>query len=255
MQSEMDFWKITEQYYSNWTGVDIETVSDGEIRSVYNTERNLVPFGYNKPFDLYVFRLSHKIIVSYGDKAADSVAVFARKLDIDASQQDISALIHTIFGQKPRENLKFVYTRPPEETAGAIALRRCDFERFYEFTLRVHPQIKDSGEDRAWLRDYFLRNVDLGCFCAVAHDGYLVSCSDAPYMPYMESLVQEIGINTLEEYRRRGYATQVCRLAAHNIIQAGKCPLWSTSASNRASEALAYRCGFEKYADVYGVSL
>ncbi len=251
----MDFGKITEQYYSNWTGVDIGTVGEGKIRSVYNAERNLVPFRYNQPFDLYVFRLPHKIIVSYGDRAADNVAAFAGRLDVGASRQEISALIHTVFGQKPRENLKFVYTRLSEETAGAVALRRCDFELYHEFVLRIHPQIKENEEDRAWLRDYFLKNVDLGFFCAVMHDGQIVSCSDAPGMPYMESLVQEIGINTLEEYRRRGYATQVCRLTVRNIIQAGKCPLWSTGASNRASEILAYRCGFEKYADVYRVSL
>ena len=251
----MDFEKITEQYYSHWTGVDIGTVGEGEIRSVYNAERNRVPFGYTRPFDLYVLRLPHKIIVSYGDKASDNVAALAGGLDIGASRQEISALIHMVFGRKPRENFKFVYTRPSEETAGAAALRRCDFALYHEFVLRIHPQLRESEEDRAWLRDYFLKNVDLGCFCAVIHDGHIVSCSDAPGMPYMENLVQEIGINTLEEYRGRGYATRVCRLAARNIIQAGKCPLWSTSASNRASEALAYRCGFEKYADVYKVSL
>ena len=71
-----------------------------------------------------------------------------------------------------------------------------------------------------------------------------------PDMPYMQDKVQEIGINTLSEYRCKGYAKSVTLSCIKAIIEKGKCPLWSCSTHNTASERLAYSVGFRKLADV-----
>ena len=83
----------------------------------------------------------------------------------------------------------------------------------------------------------------------------MVSCTDAPDMPYMEDKVQEIGINTLPQSRRKGYAADACKLCAEMIIQSGKCPIWSCDAGNTASTFLASKIGFDKLADILTLSV
>ena len=86
-------------------------------------------------------------------------------------------------------------------------------------------------------------------------DGELVSCTDAPAMPYMADCVQEIGINTRKEYKRRGYAKQACLCAIQEIIRQKKCPLWSTEYGNIASMRLAETLGFKRFGESYAVCL
>jgi predicted GNAT family acetyltransferase len=86
-------------------------------------------------------------------------------------------------------------------------------------------------------------------------DNLVVAATDAPFMPYMENEVQEIGINTLNEYRGKGYAKAVCIAAINSLLKQNICPLWSTMAGNIASERLAYSIGFKKYAEILTVSI
>lgn len=88
------------------------------------------------------------------------------------------------------------------------------------------------------------------CMCVgVFADGGLVSCTDAPGMPYMAGEVQEIGINTLQEYRGRGYASVACSKCIQEILDHHKTPTWSTTISNTASRKLAEKIGFAEFAE------
>ena len=71
----------------------------------------------------------------------------------------------------------------------------------------------------------------------------------------MRNGVQEIGINTLQEYRGQNYATECCKLCIEKILQKGKTPLWSTSISNIASQKVAEHVGFLKFGEYIGMTL
>ncbi len=71
----------------------------------------------------------------------------------------------------------------------------------------------------------------------------------------MPDEVQEIGINTLSDYRGKGYATVLCQSCANEIIKNGKVPQWSTAIDNVVSQKLAERVGFVKLADVITVTI
>lgn len=86
-------------------------------------------------------------------------------------------------------------------------------------------------------------------------DAMLVSCTDAPDMPYMGAQVQEIGINTLREYRGKGYAAMACGSCIRELTCRHKTPLWSTEAGNQASRRLAEKPGFNEFAEVVSVTL
>ena len=123
--------------------------------------------------------------------------------------------------------------------------------QYHDFFIKNNPECKNTE----WLIEYFNEMVSKHLCCGIFVDGILVSCSDAPSIPYMQNDVEEIGINTLNEYKGKGYATDVCITCANEIVKNGKCPLWSTTINNIASQKLAEKVGFRKLADVISISL
>ncbi len=58
----------------------------------------------------------------------------------------------------------------------------------------------------------------------------------------------ELGIDTLQEARRHGYALAATTLWAHTVAREGLVPLYSASAENAASLALAHAAGYRAFA-------
>ncbi len=88
----------TLEYYSMWLGKEGILKKDNErIVFIYSAERNNTQYGYGQPFDLYIFCYSEKIIVSYGDKAADKIDYL--KQNITASADEIKGLIKSCYGK------------------------------------------------------------------------------------------------------------------------------------------------------------
>jgi predicted GNAT family acetyltransferase len=109
--------------------------------------------------------------------------------------------------------------------------------------------------DYSWVKEYFLKLVSNNYSHGIIVDEKLVSVTDAPDMPYMKEYVQEIGINTLKEYRGKGYARAVCLSCIKELLSRNICPIWSTGIDNIASDKLARSVGFERLADILTISL
>jgi hypothetical protein len=54
----------------------------------------------------------------------------------------------------------------------------------------------------------------------------------------------DIGVNTLPEFRNRGFATAAAFLVARAIHDAGRTPVWSTGGHNLTSQRIAAKLGF-----------
>ncbi|HMM41657.1 MAG TPA: GNAT family N-acetyltransferase [Thermomicrobiales bacterium] len=107
-------------------------------------------------------------------------------------------------------------------------------------------------DDPALLRDGFpgwARDLAAASPCvAVVVDGAAVAvCCSARTSPR----ASEAGVETLERYRGRGYASAVVAAWAAKVRRAGRLPLYSTSWPNVASQAVARRLGLR----FYGVDL
>ena len=148
-------------------------------------------------------------------------------------------------------NVKYVFSEIKPSDDMAMVLNEKDYMKYEEFFKKCNPSCRSID----WLEEYFIEMSQKNICVGVCDGEALVCCADAPVMPYMSNEVQEIGINTLTEYRGKGYATSVCRKCINEILKNGKVPQWSTSVNNIASQRLAEKVGFVKLADVITLTL
>ena len=195
--------------------------------------------------------MADKIIVSYGDKAKPQIEILRDSVDAFKSIEDLKSTLKTIYGKDVGHNIKYVFNGKKTDDCSAKVLGKNDYQEYENFFKNANP--KCSNLD--WLRAYFEEMI-CGNLCLGAYEGsILVSCTDAPGMPYMSDEVQEIGINTLSDYRGRGYATIACQGSVNEILKNRKVPQWSTNISNIASQKLAEKLGFVKLGDVITITI
>lgn len=246
----MDFCRITERYYDKWLGVDGVFGCGTGVSFVYSTERNVEQYGYPRIFDVYALARSGRTVISYGYGAADRIDALRDELGGALGADALKRAVERVWGMKPAHSVKFVYAYLPNAATTARPIAMGDMERYIKFWAAAHP-----GAQTDWIREYYTEMVAEGTTFAAFQGDRIVSCADAPGMPYMADEVQEIGTATLPEFRRRGHALDACVAAARAHIARGKCPIWSAAWDNIASHRLAEKVGFGKYADAVMLSL
>lgn len=241
----------TLAYYSLWIGQKNNlSQSKNSIEFLYSEEREKTQQGYGAPFDIYIFKSPERTVISYGSKAKPYISTFADNLDENMTIDEIGNIAERIFHVKPVRNIKYVYSRQINLNTSAVTLKAADFDKYKELFEKCHHVT--AGD---WLYDYFIAMAEKRFCCGVFHDNTLVSCTDAPDVPYMNDTVVEIGVNTLPDFYGKGFATECCKKCISNILKNNLCPIWSTSSDNLASQALAEKVGFEKTADVITLTM
>lgn len=247
----MDYLKVTKAYYSHWLGVDIDSVRKHDVLFTYSEICNSAQAGYSRPFDLFLFKTEDRLIISYGNKACENISSLQSAVSCLSSVEDIQDKAVEIFQTQPAHAVKYLFIRPPVIQTNAISLTTDDYDDYLDFFRHQHPDCRDAD----WVYDCFIENIKRAGLFAIKADGKIVSCASAPMMPFLIDMVQEIGADTLPEYRRKGYSTAACAACVEAILKSGKCPLWSTSIDNKASQKLAVKIGFAKFADVLSVTM
>lgn len=241
----------TLAYYSLWIGQENILLQNKKgIEFLYSEERNKTQQGYGVPFDIYIFKSPERTVISYGSNAKQYISTFADNLDENMTIDEIGNIAERIFHVKPVRNIKYVYSRQINLNTSAVTLTASDFHKYKEFFEKCHHVT--AGD---WLYDYFIGMAEKRLCCGFYLDNTLVSCTDAPDMPYMNDKIAEIGVNTLPDFYGKGFATECCKKCVSNILENDLCPIWSTSSDNLASQALAEKIGFEKVADVITLTL
>lgn len=241
----------TLAYYSLWIGQENILLQNKKgIEFLYSEERNKTQQGYGVPFDIYIFKSPERTVISYGSNAKQYISTFADNLDENMTIDEIGNIAERIFHVKPVRNIKYVYSRQINLNTSAVTLTASDFHKYKEFFEKCHHVT--AGD---WLYDYFIGMAEKRLCCGFYLDNTLVSCTDAPDMPYMNDTVVEIGVNTLPDFYGKGFATECCKKCISNILKNNLSPIWSASSDNIASQALAEKVGFEKTADVITLTM
>jgi RimJ/RimL family protein N-acetyltransferase len=247
----MNFKRITENYYARFLGMEPEVFTQSGLVFFRSNERDVRQPGYSKQFDIYLWVQENRILLSYGDRAADRKDNLIQKISPGMNPARFGRILEESFSIEPVHSHKFVLKRSIEAKIEAIKLEKADFRKYLAFFLEAHPDCTDSS----WLEEYFIEIVKKeGCY-GIFEDGKLICATDGAEMPYMQGVVQEIGIYTLAEYRKKGYAQAACTACIHSLLEQKICPIWSTGFDNIGSQKLAFSLGFKKLADVFTISL
>jgi GNAT superfamily N-acetyltransferase len=116
-------------------------------------------------------------------------------------------------------------------TAGVTRITRADLDLLQ----RMAPDLEATA------REFESREPIL----AVLEEGSAVSLC---FSSRLTGLAAEAGVETLEGYRGRGYASAAVAAWARTVRASGRVPLYSTSWENLASQAVARRLGLNQYA-------
>jgi hypothetical protein len=246
----MNVGKITYEYYSHWTGVKITPQKRGVFLN-YDPERDIAPKGYSRSMDVYAFVNDNLAVVSYGSRAKTKIEKIAGKIEENKNIDSLRLLLKETFLTEVSKNIKYIYKNRAESPMPAVTLNAGHYDLFLEFFKENNP----NNKDYSWVKEYFLEMASKKYCHGIIVDNKLVSATDAPQMPYMRESVQEIGINTLQEYRGKGYARGACISLIDELLSRDICPLWSTGEPNTASNRLAGSVGFEKFANVLTINI
>jgi hypothetical protein len=249
---KVNYQSITDHYYAHFLGND-KTVFGNSINLFFNAERDSIPKGYSRPMDIYILAKNETFNIAFGNNAKEIAAKLIKRINEPCTIEQIKTILENEMALKVRHSIKFIFKNPPglDTKNNAIILGKEHRELYESFFKKNNPSLKDYS----WIRNYFDEIAEKRYCHGVIVDGLLASATDAPDMSYMGNEAQEIGINTLEAYRGKGYAKAACLSMISELLAKNICPLWSAHAGNAASEKLAYSVGFEKYGDVLTASV
>jgi hypothetical protein len=241
-----DYHAVTRKYYAAWLGGSDQDFNGGG-HYICSPERDIRQSGYPFPYPLCICKTDRAVIVSYA-AAYQPQADRMKESFLTVQDYDPFPLerLEALFAGRIRRQVCFVYDREiPVPRTDVITLSIEDYQIFLDFTLARGIPEWDG------MREYFEKIAAAGYCIAKMVDGKAVSLSDAADMPYMADMVQEVGINTLPEYRRRGYAREVASACILKILADHKCPQWTAEIINFASHKLAFSLGFKYFGDLY----
>lgn len=243
---------LTKEYYAHWLSVPPPLLDMSGIYSQYSPQRDHQQEGYSEHFDFYGYFSGETAILSYGSQLRDEIGWISDFFTAKRDFQEFGKLVQSRFGATLHIDYKYYFDHLVDvDTSRVKQLTLQDYPAYLEFFQTQYP----DSEAETWLEEYFTGMVERGYVFGVLVDGKLVSATDTPEMPYMKDILVEIGINTLPGYRRQGYATMVVVALIKKILSEQKVPIVSCAASNSASQKLAEKVGFIKFADVLTFSL
>ena len=243
--------EIIERYYSCFLGADenlFSHYSTGPV-ALYTPVRNASLQGYGQRCDLLAFATDKTTIISYGDAIREQIPRLMTLLATNGVS--LSGAIDKSFNKKPRHSFRYYFSGEAPETNRARLLEPSDYPAFEAFFKSNNPDAKDIS----WLHDYFDGMVSEKMCGGVFADGRLVSCTDSPTVPFMSGIIKEIGVNTLDGHRDRGFARDACSCVIREILKQGKTPIWSADAQNVPSQKLAESLGFVLWGESFFMSL
>ena len=246
----MNNYEYTKLYYSFWLDTDISTFNNQGITLIKSENRKIRQEGHPVNSDVYSIALCDKLFISYNPDL-DRTKNFCDELADIHCPADALLKLHSMFPDRVHHRKVFYFSALPSDIdfQDAVMLTEEDYGYYRDFFIAQNPDLSPDG----WMEDYFRYLTGNKLCFGVFKDGKLVSVTDSPFIPYIPEIIREPGINTLEEYRGRGYARAACAAFIKCAIDKGKVPIWTCRHDNTASIKLAESLGYLKFAESYFV--
>jgi RimJ/RimL family protein N-acetyltransferase len=253
-----------QTYQAAWLGVSPEFLDKVTgVVIIPNAAREKDAPGWPLPTLIYALQTKQALIISCSPNLEDRLHCLKDEPDIAAAAQKLKNLF-----VYPCWQLKVFWLAQPTaqfDTSRAVLLQSGDYEIYHRFQLRYRnanktketPEMEQiekvfweiQAKNFAWMAQ---RQLCFGIF----EDGELVSVTDSskeyPYLP--ENMVT-LGIKTLPEYRRKGYASAACTAFISSQINNDIVPIWECEADNVKSAALAEKLGFQLFGEIFRLDI
>jgi len=241
-----------DRYFSVYLDHPISQVKPGEVIAVASSRREREEVGWGYTVAIWVHLWQARAIISVRPDLFEKLqALLAERpapeelrtpewrtrLGSLLKPGEQSRLVHVLYCRPERLRL---FTRPE-----CRQLREADVEAFVKLKLTLYPEC-----DPECLATDILRNIRDGIAFGCFHEGQLVSVTEAPAIGHMQDLIEELGVDTLPEYRGRGYGKAVVSATTKAILDLGRIPVARIGAANEPALRLAASVGYEKYADI-----
>jgi RimJ/RimL family protein N-acetyltransferase len=232
-------------YFEKWLNMPAMDVCQAKgIVISSSTQRIQKPNGWRLYLPLCAFETEGALLISCIPKWEDELkAALENKTVNDAinvvkkfsTRKALAFSRHKFFGLDTLNTEIDVTTASP--------LDESHLDAYMVYYRKMHPRLAQHINPEVWVpkafKDMVKQKVN---YCIFAKDeiACVTESEDLPHTP--ESLIH-IGINTLPEHRRKGYASVVCAAFIKHHLKQGKLPVWSCELHNQASEQLAIKLG------------
>lgn len=203
---------------------DIYINDDADLRAVFFW--HYCGFGYitGKASDIFLSDIYSEMISGHNNRrlvlitSDDDVIAFFRDRDVQMDSRAEYSYLH-------RGSISAI-------DRNAFRIEQINAENISKLEGRIIPSFSWESSE-AFLKEGFgYIAYDQGRVCAVA------------FSAAVSSAEIDIGVETHEEYRRRGFAAVLADRMCEHIIEIGKKPVWAHSISNKGSMNTALKCGF-----------
>lgn len=244
----INYFQLTRQYYSNWLDISVDEMSKEGIILIESNKRKVCPKGHPKNFELYAIANNSSLFISFSSDIENSVQI-SQKLSKVTTVNDGIAKLNEVFMDKLHHRKIHYFTELVEDidTSDVICLKKENYPDYLKFFNKQNP----NASPEEWLEEYFVDISDNKRCYGIYKDNSLVCVTGAPDIPFMEGIITEPGVDTLEEYRRKGYAQAVCTEYIKHAISRNEVPIWSCWYNNFASYNLAEKLGYKQFGDLF----
>jgi hypothetical protein len=246
----INYFQLTKQYYSNWLNINANEMDKEGIVLIETNKRKVCPKGHPKNLELYAVANNSSLFISFSPDINSQMQIshnISKSSTIDAG----IAKLKEVFREKLHHRKAHYFTELPDgiDTSEVTCLKRENYPDYLKFFTRQNPNASPDG----WLEEYFISISDNKRCYGIYKDNNLVCATGAPDIPFMEGIITEPSIDTLKEYRSRGYAQAVCAEYLKNATSRNEVPIWTCWHSNVASYRLAEKLGYKFFGDLYTI--
>ena len=140
------------------------------------------------------------------------------------------------------------------DTSRAILLGKEHRGQLYAFFKRIYPTMFSYVDYDEWVTKDFPDMVEKEVHFCVFEGDEIVCVTESENTAGKPSGVINLGVNTLKEHRRKGYAAAACAAFIERHVGLGNMPIWKCAFTNAASRALAEKLGFRHMGNVFTVT-
>lgn len=234
------------EYFSSYLGTDLTSANAGEIIVVGSPRRLQPENGWGYTVAAWLFRADDATVISAQPALVPAIqhALRERPTSVDAIAE---AIAPALAGMNMRRH--FVYTANADNLhhINSPNVRRMtmqDVDAFIDMSRAMWPEIDVECETSD-----ITRNIDDGIAFGAFVNRRMVTRCYAPHIAHMQDRVEEIGVDTLEGYRNRGFAGAALAGCTRATLDVGRLPVYRVSVHNDVSIRLAERVGYQRVAE------